>query len=816
MPEEAVPRKRPTRRRFLQNGAAALAALPLSQSLGVAELSSQGAHGRAEHLQSLNEGWVFGGKQPIASLENTFRDPTLPRVTLPHCVSTLSWEDWSAASWQDVWSYCRAFSVAAGPADTRFLLHFDRVMASASPRINGHDLPPHQGGFLPFEYEITEWIRREENLLSVSVDARWLNVPPAGSTKGPQSIDYFLPGGIIGGVSLRAVPRVFLRDVFATPTNVLSPQRQLEVRVRIDAGAGSHANYRLIAALHDKEKQIAQAEKNVTVAEGDQEVSLPLKGLEEITLWDFEQPRLYNLVVTLFAGSEPVHSYHARIGFREARFATDGFFLNGKRRQLFGLNRHELFPYTGFAMPDRVQRRDAEILRHELNCNMVRCSHYPQSEAFLDACDELGLVVWQETPGWQYIGDRSWQDLAVENVRDMILRDRNRPSVVIWGVRINESSNDPDFYHRTREVAHSLDGTRPTSGTMTPSSLKTWETEWHEDVFAYDDYHADPAGGVGIHEPIAGVPFLIAEAVGQFNYKNARGFNAKYRRAGDPSLQAAQAIFHAQAHDRARAFAGCAGVIAWCAFDYASLINSDHGVKCPGVSDIFRLPKLGAAFYRSQVDPRVKPVIEPGFYWDFGPSTPLGPGASAAIFSNCDRLEVFLDGKHLQSLSPDRKSFPNLPFAPFFADLAVSEVMKPELRIDGYLRDKFVLSRTLSADPSRDRFWLKADDAKLECDGADATRLAFAVSDQYGNARLFAGGNVSFTIEGPAVLVGDHPFDLAESGGVGAVWIKTLRGRAGWITVEATHSKLGRHSIRIQARAMPIRRHSPASSTGQS
>lgn len=102
-------------------------------------------------------------------------------------------------------------------------------------------------------------------------------------------------------------------------------------------------------------------------------------------------------------------------------------------------------------MPRRVLRKDAEILRNEFNCNAVRCSHYPQSEAFLDACDELGLLVWEEIPGWQYIGDASWQDLAVRDVSQMVQRDRNHPSVIIWGVRINESHNDPALYHRTKK-----------------------------------------------------------------------------------------------------------------------------------------------------------------------------------------------------------------------------------------------------------------------------------------------------------------------------------------------------------------------------
>ncbi|HEX4748704.1 MAG TPA: glycoside hydrolase family 2 TIM barrel-domain containing protein [Bryobacteraceae bacterium] len=188
----------------------------------------------------------------------------------------------------------------------------------------------------------------------------------------------------------------------------------------------------------------------------------------------------------------------------------DGFFLNGRRLQFFGLNRHELYPYVGRAMPRRVLRKDAEILRNEFNCNAVRCSHYPQSEAFLDACDELGLLVWEEIPGWQYIGDASWQDLAVRDVSQMVQRDRNHPSVIIWGVRINESHNDPALYHRTKEAAKLLDDSRPTSGSMVYHSTDNWL----QDIFAYDDYHSGPDGSVGLEPPFPGVPFFFRKLWG--------------------------------------------------------------------------------------------------------------------------------------------------------------------------------------------------------------------------------------------------------------------------------------------------------------
>ena len=135
-----------------------------------------------------------------------------------------------------------------------------------------------------------------------------------------------------------------------------------------------------------------------------------------MTLWSPETPRLYTVRTTL-DGPGGTHAREVRTGFREAEFRPGGFYLNGERRQLLGLNRHQLFPYLGMAAPARLQRRDAEILRRDLNCDMVRCSHYPQSPHFLDACDELGLLVWAEIPGWQYVGGPGFRDIVAPQRR---------------------------------------------------------------------------------------------------------------------------------------------------------------------------------------------------------------------------------------------------------------------------------------------------------------------------------------------------------------------------------------------------------------
>lgn len=793
-----------SRRDFVRNTVVSGAALALAPVLrwgnpAAAEQSKESGPG--SHIFAFDRDWMFGGKLNPSVRVVGLDERTFSSITLPHCVARLSWENWDPASWQDLWIYRRHFSLPRELKGLRVFLKFDGVMVGATPTINGQELPRHLGGYLPFEYELTKWLKNE-NTLNVTVDSRWSNVPPEGSPLGAKRVDYLEAGGIYRSAWLKAVPQIFIRELFVKPVQVLDPSRRIEVLCTLDAAVLPAKSVQVEAQLQDGARVVSKAVETVHLNKiGQSSLTITLPNLGNVALWDVDSPRLYSVVARLLVDGKPIHDYCVRTGLRDAKFELDGFFLNGRRLQLFGLNRHEIYPYVGGAMPPRVMRRDAEMLRRELNCNIVRCSHYPQSEAFLSACDELGLMVWEETPGWGYLGDDAWKELLVRDVGDMIVRDRNHPAIVIWGVRANESANDVALYRRTTALAKSLDDSRPDSGSMTPGSRKDWEENWHEDVFAFDDYHAEPDGSVGIADPVPGVPYMLAEAVGQFDYTAGKGFGIRYRRAGDVSLQQVQAVRHAQAHSRAGAKPRICGVIAWCGFEYASLVNSYNTVKTPGIADVFRIPKLGASFYQAQGDPNVHPVIQPSFYWDFGPQTPSGPGKQAAIFSNCDRLELSVGGQRKATLHPNAADFPHLKHPPFFADLDLDGSARPELRIDGLVGNRLLLSRFFSSDPSQDQFLLEADDTVLDADGADATRLVFKVADKFGAERAFAGGEVTFELTGPGVIVGDNPFSLVESGGVGALWVKTLPDRLGLIRITAKHSTLGTKSVEIAARA---------------
>jgi beta-galactosidase len=755
----------------------------------------------------LDGGWRFGPYAPGSEAPG-FDDSGLATVTVPHTVARLSWRNWDPDAWEGTWIYRKRFDAPPEANGMRVFVDFDGAMTHAKPVLNSRALTDHLGGYLPFSREVTGLLRPTGNVLAVALDSHFnLNVPPSRPAPyPPASVDYWQPGGLYRRVWLRVVPPVFLADVFAKPVHVLdASRRQVIVACGIDAASVPRGDVRVAVDLRAGDRTISSATAAVTIREAGQvTVTATLGGLADVALWDVADPNLYTVVATLIVDGTPVHDRRVRIGFREAEFRLDGCYLNGRRLKIFGVNRHHLYPFAGAAMSDRAQRKDAEIIRRELNCNMVRCSHYPQAEAFFDACDELGLMAWEEAPGWVYLGDDAWKALVVRDVGDMVRRDRNHPSIVIWGARINETDDDVELYTRTRDLAHRLDGSRPTAGAM---SGRMDTEDYVQDVFAEDDYNSSigPDGEkrpeLDALSPRTDRPYLISEAVGTLS-----GPARYYRRIDTQQVQQGQALAHARVHNLAGADDRYCGVLAWSGIDYESGAgpNIHQAVKYTGVVDLFRVPKPGAAVYQAQVDPRVRPVIAPAFYWDFGPTSPVTSLTAAMICTNLDKLMLWVGGTHYATVVPDAEGYPHLPYPPSFVSFSqVDGSTHPELRIDGYLGDELVASRSFSANPATDGLSLRADDCELVADGVDATRVVFRAVDSYCAPRPYADGQIHLTVDGPAALVGDNPFAFADTGGVGAVWIRTLPGAAGRITVSARHPTLGSATVIIGARLDP-------------
>jgi beta-galactosidase len=763
--------KRLNRRSFIKTTGVGIAGLTLLPELSSDVLAQTNASSQ-RRIFPLNHNWLFSDKTAANGHSASFDDRKFVRVTIPHTNKMLPWHGFDDKDYQFVSLYRRHFATPPGSNGHRVFVDFGGVMTAAKVSINGHNLGEYRGGYTPFSFELTQHLNaRGENVIAVEVDStERKDIPPFGG-----DIDYLTFGGIYREVALRVVPQTFIENIFAKPVDVLTNDRRLDVQCFLNRKGTPGGPLKVTAELRDGGRVVATQSGEVGSADT---VNLSLRNLGAIELWELDRPKLYDVSVKLFEGERAVDEYQSRIGFREAKFTPDGFILNGKHLKLRGLNRHQTYPFVGQAMPARVQRRDAWILKKELKCNIVRTSHYPQSPHFLDACDELGLMVLEEIPGWQHVGDEQWKDLSVHYVDSMIRRDWNHPSIIIWGVRVNESGDYHDFYTKTNNLARELDNSRPTGGVR-----YKYDSEKLEDVFTMNDFQ------IPLRKPNHSL-YLNTEFIGHM-YPTKRNDNVE--RVTEHAMR------HARVHDQLASEKGYAGGLGWCAFDYNTHANfcSTDRICYHGVADIFRISKPAGGFYKSQCDPKEEVVLEPAFDWSRGDRNETF--TVAMVSSNCDNVKMYIADRLVADLKPDRETFPHLKYPPFVKNIR-DEIYKGawgDMKIEGYIDGKKVITKMLSGRGADRQLLVEPDDRELFGDGIDATRLVLKVTDEYGAIRPLANAAIALSVTGPGEIVGENPFSLF--GGVGAVWIKTKQA-AGVVKLTATHPTLGSKSIEINVK----------------
>jgi beta-galactosidase len=808
-------------------------------------------------IVGLNDGWRYregfeeSAKTPQADIGSW------TCVDLPHTSRELPYNCFDEKTYQFVSSYARDIEIGRGAERKRVFLDFEGVACACELWLNGEIVCSHLGGYTPFSVELTGRLRTGANRLVVKVDSTENpDIPPFG-----HAVDYLCYGGIYREAWLRFQDDDYISDLFAMPQRIMEATKELRVLVEADCPRGE-SGLDIRCALREVGPGFGRAEPRSSGAVLAISASVPLspargggparaelwmEGLGGIRNWDVTDPALYELETILSRDGRVVDRVCARVGFREAAFRPQGFFLNGRRLPLVGLNRHQSYPYVGYAMPGRVQRRDAEMLKRELGLNIVRASHYPPSRHFLDACDELGLLVFEELPGWQHIGGRRWQDVACASLQEMIRRDRNRPSIVLWGVRINESKDDRDFYARTNEIAHRLDPTRQTGGVrdFAKSALL-------EDVYTYNDFlHSGGKKTLSDPRRVAGsgraVPYLVTEHSGHM-------FPTK--RIDCEERLAEHALRHARVLDAALSMPGVSGAIGWCAFDYNTHKDFGSGdrVCYHGVSDMFRIPKYAAALYASQADPaQIGPVLVAASLFAKGERS-AARLLPIEVYTNCDEVLLYRSGERVGAFRPDRAAFPRLPHPPVVigdligdrlgegrfrardADLlrrlvgkvfsegfdslgpldlarfglflkrygmsredAVSLIAKYTMawgqeddifELVGTLGGEEVIRRSYGADSRYESLDMKADDDALSAapgSGWDSTRIVLRALDQYGNICPFVAECVELAVQGPARILG--PARVPLIGGCIAFWVRTM-GEIGHVRVFASGTRL--------------------------
>ena len=763
---------------------------------------------------SLCDGWEFTSRWSDEFLAG---EGTAQSVRLPHTCRELPLHCIDPEDYQMLCGYRRTLDVSPEMDGKRLFLQLDGAAHIATVYVNGVEAATHRCGYTAFRVELTGLVKPGGNRLCVKLDtSENPAIPPFGFV-----VDYLTYGGLYREAWLDVRESGYISDIFVTTPTLTTA----DVKVSTD---GAPEGAKLEASILDS------AGNTVWTGEPGS-ASVP-----EAQPWDTERPTLYRCVVRLLAseGAE-LDCQETTFGFRTAQFKADGFYLNGKKTFLRGLNRHQSYPYVGYAAPGSLQREDARILKEELGCNAVRTSHYPQSQHFIDACDRLGLLVFTELPGWQHIGDADWKDQACENVREMVLQYRSHPSIVLWGVRINESLDDDEFYARTNAIAHELAPSRPTSGVRYLE-----QSHLLEDVYAYNDFsHNGHTPGVKPKKsvtPDMDKAILVSECNGHMF--PTKPYDTWARRQE-------HALRHIRVQNGARKeHAGCFG---WCMFDYPTHKDFGSGdrVCYHGVLDAFRNPKLAAAAYASQGEEA--PVLAVGSSMDIG-DYPAGRLGKVYVFSNADEVKLYKNDVFVTSLRRWKGS--DLPHPPFVVDDTIGELLESQegfppakakllrecllaardcggiaglpaavkakmlwcmaryglkfqdgvdlygkyvanwggsataWRFDG-LKNGEVVSSVTCRPSAKLHLEVKASHTALtEGDSYDMAAVRVRILDENGNPAPYAQLPVSFTLTGELELVG--PAVAAAEGGMCGTYVRTLgRGGAASLTVHTEQTE---------------------------
>ena len=745
----------------------------------------------------LNDNWIYNGDYELL--------PEGDQVRLPHSVSLTELHYFDESCYQKVSGYIRYFDAPKEWEGKRIFVKFEGVAHEATVYLNGMLLGTHSCGYTAFTYELTDYINIDSvNELKVRVDSREsLNIPPFGFV-----IDYMTYGGIYREVSLEVHESCFIKDVFVRATAAGS----VFADVSFDGGDPSQPFGIIILEKNTRNELARLSGKKGYCA---------ISKVPGYHKWDITNPELYILRVECETDVREV-----TFGFRDCEFKADGFYLNGRKVTIMGLNRHQSYPYSGYAMPESMQRYDADILKYELGLNAVRTSHYPQSQHFIDRCDEIGLLVFTEIPGWQHIGDEKWKDQAVKNVEEMVTQYRNHPSIMLWGVRINESVDDDAFYTRTNETARKLDSSRPTSGVR---YLK--KSSMLEDVYAYNDFlHDGKTAGCERKKnviPDISKPYLISEYNGHMYPTKA--FDRE-------DIRSEHLLRHANVLDAARGESGISGTFGWCMFDYNTHKDFGSGDRIcyHGVMDMFRNPKPAACIYScaGYVD---HPVLEVTSDMNIG-EHPSGNRGNVYIITNCDSVKMYKNGMFIKEYRHTDSSYKNLRNAPILIDDYIGDQMQEkegfsvrqnlivkealnyiglygmnnippkimlrlgeamaryrmtfqdaymlygkyigdwggkstEFKFVGYKDDKPVITRIKAPAESIDLDVTVSSDTLYEGATYDVASVRIRVVDQNNNVLPFYNGSLKFTTEGPIEVYGPDHIDI--QGGMGGLYVRT-------------------------------------------
>jgi len=728
----------------------------------------------------------------------------------------------------------------------KIFIEFEAAMHEAHVWMNGTFKLIHKGGYLPFMIDITEDVEfGVENVIAVRLDNRNNGDIPPG--KPLESLDFSYFGGLYRNVKLHIMEKLHVTDavytgkpagggVFVKYSDVSKASATLEVQTHVLNEYDQVKDVKVVTSILDNQGRCVGSSESIieVVAAGGDHTFAQMITLTNPHLWHPNHPYLYTLLTEIIDGDgRMADELLTRIGIRTISFSkSNGFMINGERLVIRGTNRHQQYPYIGNAASNNAQYRDALKLK-EGGFNFVRLGHYPQAPAFLNACDELGLMTVEPVPGWQYCATGEFQEIAKQNIRDMIRRDRNHPCMIMWEVSLNETYNKrqgatDEFFHECHLIAHEeypgdqMNTSGDTIGRDNPAyvNFDVPHTIWEDSTMSrpLEDVLPDKAG--------------FDREYGDYEFGGHESTSRVPRGAGEKKLLL-QAWNYQWSLNQNRGNRWSLGDASW--------VGIDHNRGCYpwlaecGALDTFRLPKYVYYFYQSQRRPDVKhaqidsgPMVFIANEW-----TERVSPAKVVVYSNCDEVELFVNGKSVGRQKPDQGpdteygeritgyevdywltdeeqhkwkegtmesrtdagslmvstydggNSRNLERAPFTFEGVTYE--PGELKAVGRIRgaDKAEFTVCTPLDPVKLSIRIDVSGKALAADGSDFVFAYAEVQDADGTVVPSAIHEVTFEVEGPAVIVGENP--IQAEAGIATVLLQS-RPVPGEVTVTA-HAK---------------------------
>jgi len=684
---------------------------------------------------------------------------------------------------------------------------FQGAMQVADIWLDGTHLFTHYGGYLPFTVDLTQHLSLEqehEYILTVRLNNADNSEVPPGK---PQShLDFVYFGGLYRSVSLRVLHPVHISDtflanrvagggIFVTTPLVTADSATVIVQTEVQNSDTRMNHVRVHQELSDADGNVVakSATENQTKPEAFTRFTQTLR-VEQPHLWHPEEPNLYVLHTTVFSNGTATDDQFTRVGLRAIHFDNEnGLTINGRRFFSVGANRHQDHPYVGYALPDSAHIRDARKLR-SAGFTSFR-SHYPQAPAFMDACDELGILAIVSNPGWQYMGDEIFKERVYQNAREMVRRDRNHPSVLLWEAQLNESDNSSiaaELYHIVHEEFPAPGCYAAGDRIRKPiPDFHGWDVE-----YSYND---------------GSRPLWIREWGDHVdNWTDQQG-SARAPRDWGESAMLVQATRHLQVLDEifsrangplATGTSRPAGADLWAGVD--TYRGYHHQPFYGGPLDLFRLPKFDYYMFQSQ-----RPTAGTVHGAENGPMifvanfATLQSSTTVMVFSNCEEVRLSQNGNVVATQRPDAGY--HLPHPPFTFRLSAFSGSQSMLfatgianpgtpigivKAEGLIGGKVVATHMLEAPGVPTQIRLELDDCgiPLRADGADWIRVYAHICDARGNTYPHGDDDVTFTVTGEGRVLGDASIGanpMRAEAGIATALIQST-GTWGRIVVEAS------------------------------